>query len=579
MVKPLRSLRLCVKNYYKLSLQNMLTELFIRDFAIIAKLELNLEAGLTVLTGETGAGKSILIDALAMALGERADSSVIRQNCERSEIIASFALKPDQDAAQWLKAHDLFEDRECVLRRVVEADKASKAYINGRPVPLQQLRELSEHLVDIHGQHEHQSLLRRDAQRHMLDDYAQLADKIDTLGAHYHELKALETRRDNLNRESSDRAARIELLRYQVQELRALDLGADEIPRLEEEHTRLANASELIQGVQAAAQMLYEDDETAVTHLLGQVQRKIDGLSVYDAKLGELNALLNEAGIQIDEAGDRLRHYLDTLELDPERLAYVEQRLSAALDLARKHKARPEELPKILEQLDTVLNDIEHRDENLAKLEEQIGAARGAYMRLARAVTSRRQAAAQTLDREVSAQIEKLGMPGGVFEVRVTALAEGEIGAHGLERVEFMVSANPGQPSRPLNKVASGGELSRISLGLQVVTARVGRIPALIFDEVDVGIGGGVAEIVGRQLRTLGDKRQVLCITHLPQVAAQGHQHLQVSKHKKNGDTVVRIQALPQKERIAEIARMLGGVEITRQTLAHAEDMLSRATA
>jgi len=557
----------------------MLTELFIRDFAIVAKLELTLEAGLTVLTGETGAGKSILVDALALALGERADSGVIRQGCERSEIIASFALKPDQDAAQWLKAHELFEDRECVLRRVIEADKASKAYINGRPVPVQQLRELGEHLVDIHGQHEHQSLLRRDAQRQMLDDYARLTDSLTSLGAHYHEIKALEARRDNLNRESSDRTARIELLRYQVQELRALDLAADEIPRLEEEHARLANASELIQGVQAAALMLYEEDETAVSHLLGQVQRKIEGLSAYDAKLGELNTLLNDAGIQIDEAGDRLRHYLNALELDPERLAYVEQRLGAALDLARKHRARPEELPQVLERLDTELSDIEHRDENLAKLDEQIGTARGAYMKLAREIGKKRKDAAQTLGREVSAQIEKLGMPGGVFEVSLTALAAGEIGAHGLERVDFLVSANPGQPLKPLNKVASGGELSRISLGLQVVTARVGRIPALIFDEVDVGIGGGVAEIVGRQLRTLGDKRQVLCITHLPQVAAQGHQHLQVTKHKTNGDTLVRIQALPKKERVAEIARMLGGVEITRQTLAHAEDMLSRATA
>jgi len=557
----------------------MLTELFIRDFAIIAKLELGFEAGLTVLTGETGAGKSILVDALALALGERADSGVIRQGCARSEIIAGFTLQADQDAARWLREHDLFDDRECVLRRVIETDKASKAYINGRPVPLQQLRELGEHLVDIHGQHEHQSLLRRDAQRQMLDDYAQLADRADTLAGHYRQLKALEARRENLSRESSDRAARIELLRYQSQELRALDLAADEIPRLEDEHARLANANELIQGVQAVALTLYEDDETAVTSQLAQAQRKLDSLSAYDARLGEFNALLNEAGIQIDEAGGRLRHYLDTLELDPQRLAYVEQRLSAALDLARKHRVRPEELPQVLERLDTELSDIEHRDENLVKLEQQINEARATYLKLARDISKKRQDAAQTLGREVSAQLQKLGMPGGVFDPALTPLAEGELGAHGLERVEFMVSANPGQPLKPLTKVASGGELSRISLGLQVVTARVGRIPALIFDEVDVGIGGGVAEIVGRQLRTLGDKRQVLCITHLPQVAAQGHHHLQVSKHKKSGATVVQIQTLPPKERVAEIARMLGGVEITRQTLAHAEDMLSRASA
>jgi DNA repair protein RecN (Recombination protein N) len=554
----------------------VLNHLFIRDFAIVHKLELAIEPGLTVLTGETGAGKSILIDALALALGERAESHVIRHGCERTEVAAGFELKAVQDAARWLQAHDLFEDGECLLRRVVERDKGSKAWINGRPVPVQMLRELGELLVDIHGQHEHQSLLKREAQRQMLDDYAGLAGALVELGDVYQRLRELEARHAALRREGADRSARIEFLRYQVQELDALQLTADEIPQIEEEHKRLANASELVTGAQSIAHTLYDDDEIAVSGRLGQCIRQLEELSDYDAKLGELVTLLNEASVQVDEAASRLHQYLDGLEADPQRLEWLESRIAALHDLSRKHQVRPEELPGVLEHLRTELGDIEDFDVNLEKLEREIHATKDVFMKLAKDVSRDRAKAAVQLGKGVTSEMQKLGMPGGRFDVTLTSLAKDEISAHGLERIEYQVGANPGQPLKPLTKVASGGELSRISLALQVVTARVGRIPTLIFDEVDVGIGGGVAEIVGAQLRTLAGNRQVLCITHLAQVAAQGHHHLQVTKETAANTTITHIGPLNAAERVQEVARMLGGVEITRQTLDLAAEMLNR---
>ena len=557
----------------------MLTQLYIRDFAIVHELSLALEPGFTVLTGETGAGKSILIDALALVLGSRADSDVIRHGCARAEVTAGFALKPTHDAAKWLKEHDLFEDRECVLRRVIEADKPSRGFINGRPMPIQMLRELGEYLVDIHGQHEHQSLLRRDAQRQILDDYAGLEETVRTLAGQYREMESLRERLDALKQQTADRDARVELLRYQVRELDALGLTAEEIPALEEEHARLANGAELIEGVQAVAQAVQEDDESGVARQLARALARLESLSEYDAKLGEISTLLNEAAIQIDEAGNRLRHYLDGLDLDPERLQTVERRLSTVHDLARKHKVKPEELPALHARLRAELDDVENYDVNLGKLEENLKQARANYLKTAKEVSHRRDTAAKKLARAVTDEMQELGMPGGKFEVTLAPLPEGEAGPHGLERVEFQVSANAGQPARPLAKVASGGELSRISLALQVVLAGTGRIPTMIFDEVDVGIGGRVAEVVGRKLRALGNARQVLCITHLAQVAAQGAQHVQVRKRAEGKTTVAEATPLAERERTMEIARMIGGVEISKQTLAHAKDMLERASA
>ncbi len=557
----------------------MLAHLAIRDFAILDRLELDLEAGLTVLTGETGAGKSIVIDALALALGERAEAGVVRHGATRAEVTAAFALKPASPAARWLRQQDLFDDGECVLRRVIETDKPSRAFINGRPVPLQQLRELGDLLVDVHGQHEHQSLLKRDVQRDTLDVYAGLEETAATVTERHQALQSLTDRLAALTRQSADREARLELLRYQVRELDALGLKAEEIPQLEEEHARLAHGAELVEGVQAVAQLLYDDEEQALARGLARAMSRLEALSKHDPRLNEFQALLNEASIQIDEAAARLHQYLDGLDLDPQRLAQVESRMASVHELARKHRVPPEALPALAQQLRTELDDIENYDTNLGKLADDVQAARASYMKLARELSRKRQEAAGKLGKGVTQHMQELGMPGGKFEVALTPLPEGELSAHGLERVEFLVSANPGQPVKPLNKVASGGELSRVSLALQVVLAGLGRIPTLIFDEVDVGIGGRVAEIVGNKLRALGQSRQALVITHLAQVAAQGDRHLQVAKRNLKGATRVDVKPLSASERVDEIARMIGGVEISKQTLAHAKDMLERASA
>ncbi|MFL6621082.1 MAG: DNA repair protein RecN [Sulfurifustis sp.] len=557
----------------------MLTSLYIRDFAIIKMLALDVAAGLTVLTGETGAGKSILIDALALALGHRAETGSVRSGCTRAEVAASFVLKAKSDAARWLQEHELEADGDCVLRRVIENEKSSKGYINGRPVPIQMLRELGELLVDIHGQHEHQSLLRRDAQRQILDDYAELQDALEVVGRHYAEIRALDERLQTLMRETSDRDARLTLLRHQVKELETLNLKPGEIAALEEEHARLANGAELLDGAQSAVHALYEDDEAAIAHAIAQIARKLEALARHDPKLGEIAVLLNEAEIQINEAATRLQHYAAGLDLDPARLQWLDTRIAAVHDAARKYRVRAEELPATLERARAELADTENREENLARLNEQLEQARAGYFKAAEIVSKGRRQAATKLGRAVTERMQELGMAGGRFTVELTPLPETELSPYGRERIEFQVTANADQPAKPLAKVASGGELSRISLALQVVTAALGRIPTLIFDEVDVGVGGRVAEIVGQQLRRLAGARQVLCITHLPQVAALGEHHLRLLKETREGTTEVQVEPLKDADRVQEIARMLGGIEISKKTIAHAQDMLSRATA
>lgn len=555
----------------------MLGHLHIRDFAIVPNLEISLRGGLTVLTGETGAGKSIMIDALALVLGQRADHRVIRAGCRRAEITASFDLDSASDAARWLADNDLFADGECIVRRIIEIDRPTKGFINGRPVTMQMVRELGDALVDIHGQHEHQSLMKRDIQRQVLDDYVGIGDEVRQLGAHYRSWHELTARLDNLRRQEADQAARLELLKFQVDELGRLDLKPDEIAGLEDEHRRLANGAEILEGVQAIAYQLYDADEGAVSSVVGHAMQKLEELAEHDARLGEIAGLLSEAVIQIDEAASGLHNYADSLDLDPGRLGYLDERLGLISDLARKHHVEAEMLPEVYERLATELGDIEDFDNNLERLEREIRQAASDYDALAATVSTARTDAAARLGSSVSARMQELGMAGGVFEVSLAPLAEGERSAGGLERIEFLVSANLGQPVMALNKVASGGELSRISLALQVITASVGRVPTLIFDEVDVGIGGRVAELVGHYLRELGRSHQVLCITHQAQVAAQGEHHLQVAKSTDGESTTTRIHTLGTNERVEEIARMIGGIEISQQTLDHAADMLNRA--
>jgi len=555
----------------------MLAGLYIRDFAVIHALEVSLDRGLTVLTGETGAGKSILIDALALALGARAETGAIRHGTTRADISASFQLSKNHGASRWLTDNALDADGECVLRRVIETDKGSKGFINARPVPIQMLRELGELLVDIHGQHEHQSLLKRDAQRQLLDDYAGLTDEVGVLGTTYADLRAIEERLDTLKRESSDRESRLELLRFQVNELQALDLKPGEMAEIEEEHKRLANGAELLEGAQLAAQILTDDEEAAISTLLARVSGRLEQLAEVDPKLADALKLVNEATINTDEAAGLLHQYLDRLDLDPNRLRWLDERLGTLHDLARKHRVDADALPAVLQRLATELADIEDFDVNLDKLEASRRDTETTYREQAGKISKSRAVAAKKLAKAVTDKMQDLGMAGGKFEIVLAPLPQDEISATGLERIEFLVSANPGQPVKPLNKVASGGELSRISLAIQVVIASLGRIPTLIFDEVDVGVGGRVAEIVGQLLRDIGGSRQVLCITHLAQVAALGHQHVRVTKDAKANETWIAVTPLSAAERIEEIARMIGGVEISKQTIAHAKDMLDRA--
>jgi len=552
-----------------------LASLYVRDFAIVRQIDLDPAPGLTVVTGETGAGKSIMIDALDLVLGARAGGDVIRQGAGSTEVLAGFEPAPGGDARQWLAGHELDDEGHCVLRRIVYRDKPTKAFINDRPVTVQSLRDLGELLVDIHGQHEHQSLLRRDAQRRILDDYAGQTGEVDRLAALYEEHQALQQRLESLSRQGAERRTQLELYRYQLEELEQLELKENEYPELAQEHDRLAHASELIDGMRFAVEALYDADDHAVTHTLSQAGHRIEALVSYESRLSEVLALVNNARVEIEEAAGQLHHLLDRTELDPQRLQWLQERIGTIVDLARKHQCEPEALPAVTEQLRQRVAELEDADLDQTALQTRIDEKRADYDALARTVGERRHAAAETLGKAVTGHMQHLGMEGGQFQVAVSS--GGPVPSrHGYEQVELRVAANPGVPARPLSKVASGGELSRISLAVQVVIAQLGRVPCLIFDEVDVGIGGRVAEIVGHLLRTLGETRQVLCITHLPQVAAQGHHHLHVAKH--DGPPVqVAVEPLDDEQRVSEIARMLGGIEITEQTLAHARDMLERA--
>lgn len=555
----------------------MLTHLHIWNFAIVEKLDLEFENGLTVLTGETGAGKSILLDALGLALGDRAETHVIRHGSEKAEISVTFDTRHNSKAENWLLERDLNSEQECIIRRTISANGPSKAFINGKPSPIQSLRELGEMLVDLHGQHEHQSLLRRNEQRELLDEVAGHSPLLARLKQAYNNWKALQEELQSTRQAKTDREAHLDLLRYQVKELETLDLTTEELDTLDGEHRRLANASRLLEGGTRIMQLLEEDEQASVNTRLGQCEAELQTLAKLDNQLSSTTELLNNAAIQIKEAASELRHYLDTMEIDPQRLQWIEQRLADIQDLSRKHHITIEELPALLPKLQQELTALEEADIRMGRLQEDIDQAADTYRQLAKKLTAGRKKAAKRLSAQITESMQHLGMQGGYFAIDLDPHGEERFSPHGQEQVDFLVSANPGQPAKPLTKVASGGELSRISLAIQVIAAQDSWIPTLIFDEVDVGIGGRVAEIVGHQLRTLAEQRQVICVTHLPQVAALGHQHLQVHKTSKTNTTFSQIQRLDEQQRIDEIARMLGGLEITDKTLSHAKEMIDRA--
>lgn len=552
----------------------MLHSLNIQNFTIIDELTLEFKSGMTVLTGETGAGKSILIDALLLALGDRTDSKVIRTDSERCVVNATFAIQQLPAAQQWLSSHELVSDDECLLRRIITADGRSKAFINGQVVPLQLLRELGNILIGIHGQHEHQALLKPDKQRVMLDAYAghgALCKKVQNL---YQQWRKTQEALQTLQTQNSERSARSELLRYQVNELDKLALQADELIELDKEQRQLANADRLLENCQTAISLLGDNEDGNALTLLNTIHQQLLTVQNIDPKINNTVELINSAIIAAQEAESELRHYLDQVELNPERLNWVEQRLSAIHDVARKHRVAPAELCELHTRFAQELNQLENHDVHLQQLQQELTQFAQAYLQAAAELSLSRQRATQRLMPLVEKSIRQLGMPQGRFIVQLETLADQQFTSFGLERVEFQVSANPGQPLQPLAKVASGGELSRISLAIHVLTAQNDATPTLIFDEVDSGIGGGTAEVVGRLLRDLSAHTQVLCVTHLPQVAALGHQHLQINKTLSKKSTKTEVISLDQRAKINEIARMLGGVKITEHTLAHAQEMV-----
>jgi DNA repair protein RecN (Recombination protein N) len=548
----------------------MLRRLTIRDFVLVDRLELEFQGGFGTLTGETGAGKSILVDALAFALGERADASLIRAGSERAEIGAEFDLDQSPAAAAWLQDHDIDSQDGLLLRRVLDANGRSRAYLNGSPVTQAQLREVAEGLVDIHGQHAHQSLLRGDAQRVLLDSHARLDALLAEVATAWRQWREARNRLEAAADGIEALAAEREQLSWQLGELAALGFSSEEWRALNDEHKRLAHAASLGEGAQFALQVLAEGDAACEVQV-ASVASRLDGLAEYDPALSEVAVLLQSAQAELSEAISALRRYANRVELDPQRLTDVESRLEAVLDCARKFRCTPDELPALLarwqERL-AVLGDAG----DLAGLSERVEAAGKQYGELARRLSAGRASAALALGGEVSQVMQQLALGGGCFDIALLPIEGGS--ASGLEQIEFRIAGLAGNESRSLAKVASGGELSRISLAIQVVTSQAASVPTLIFDEVDVGIGGGVAEVVGRLLRELGAERQVLCVTHLPQVAARANWQWQVSKVSEAGQLRSRVSTLGTEARIEEIARMLGGIEITPITRQHAKEML-----
>ena len=549
----------------------MLKFLSIRDFVIVSSLELDFSSGFTALTGETGAGKSILIDALSLALGERGDAAMVRNGCERAEISAEFDISGLPQLCAWLREQELEGDEGvCLLRRVLDAGGRSRGFINGRSATLQQMREAGEQLLDIHGQHAHQSLLRPDAQRVLLDGYAGLAAEAENVATLYRAWQALRRSRISLSENAGAMAAERELLQFQRDELRGLNFDAAEWAETQVEHARLAHAAGLLETAAFGLETLSESETACLAQLNALTVRLRDGMA-HDASLGDILKMLESAHADLQETVYSLRHYQQHLDSDPQRLDELEQRIRDVMDAARKYRVAPEHLDEVRQRIGARLAQL-GGDADLAELEKQEVVAQQAYLAAARKLSAGRKQAADKLAREITAAMQTLAMQGGSFAVALAPLAEGNV--HGLESVEFQVAANPGVPPRSLAKVASGGELSRIGLAIQVATSQVASVPTLIFDEVDSGIGGRVAEIVGHLLKQLGRDYQVLCVTHLPQVAAAADHQWQVSKAVEEGVTLSRIAVLDGEQRVEEIARMLGGVKITETTRKHAAEML-----
>ncbi len=555
----------------------MLTNLSILDLAVVKTLDLDLNKGMSVLTGETGAGKSILLTALGLALGDRADSGYVRPDSKRAEVNLEFDLADAAPAREWLRDNELDDGPHCLVRRVVNQDGRSKAYINNRPVTLQALQELSGKLVEIHGQHAHLTLLNADEQRRLLDAFAGNQALLEQLNVCFRQWQQAYKELAALVKASADQTEREELLRYQMDELQQLDMKQFDYAALSEEHDRLANLGKILQTGQGLLDGLYENDALSANGILNRSVSELQQIAHYAQELQGIASLLSEAQIQAEEAALQLRRFLDSQEADPARMTELENQLAIIHALSRKHHVKPEGLPAQLAKLEQELGALTHSSERIEALQDSTAKLLADYQALANQLSQSRRSGGERLQRQISAMIKELGMPQGEFLVTVEDQAGEAPKLHGKDQVCFLVSANPGLPPKPLAKVASGGELSRISLAIQVTTSNDKTTPTMIFDEVDSGIGGGIAEIVGQKLRSLSQNRQALCVTHLPQVAAQAHHHLYVQKNHETDITSSTVRLLTGDERVEEVARMLGGVNITANTLAHAREMLSHA--
>lgn len=553
----------------------MLTHLNIQNFTLVDRLDLDIKPGMTVITGETGAGKSIVLDALALTLGDRAEADRVRTGATRADITATFDTSAIPSAQEWLLNMDLQQQdnpQECLLRRLINNEGKSKSYINGQPVTLQQLRILGEMLIDIHSQHEHQSLLIKDTHRRLIDEFAGQTDLAKQVRLAFREWQSRLEHFIHLRDNAADVSARFQLLSYQANELEQLGLQPGEQAKLEAEQRSLANAEEILHGSQQLTAFC-GDEEQGLSVNLHRALHILRNLPEKSAALQTAEELLTSAQIQVEEAQHEIDRHIDSFNLDPARLAAVEDRLSAIYDLARKHRIQPEELPAFIEKLSTELEQLQSGDGKLDQLAQQVAQAEKAYRQLAEQLSAKRSKAGTSLAKQVNEQLKLLAMTNANLSISLIPLTD-KPGPNGLEDVEFLISTNPGQAPRPLAKIASGGELSRISLAIQVITAKTSATPTLVFDEVDVGIGGATGDVVGQLLRQLGERGQVICVTHLAQVASKGHQHLQVVKTASKKSAESTLVELAGESKVEEIARMLGGLKITDQSLAHAREML-----
>ena len=555
----------------------MLMNLQVRDFAIIEKIEIEFEPGMTVLTGETGAGKSILVDALGLVLGERGSAQLVRSGAKRAEFSAEFDVSALEFVRAWLDEQALDLDGDCLLRRVINADGRSRAFINGNAVPLSQLKSVGELLLDIHGQQFHQSLGRRPIQRDLLDHFGGLLEQRAATATSYSQWLAVAARLKSLLSADADRASRLDLLTFQLQEFESLGLDVGEPEDLNSERQKLQNSGRLADGIAIALDTLIDSESSNANDLIADATRSIESISEYDSSLKPIVELLHTASIQVSEATETLRRYGEAIDMDPRRRDWVEERLDAIQSIARKHRVSVNEIPVLQTKLRDELDELTNAEQRGKELEIQAAALRDEFLYKANALSAGRVKAAKSFSAAVTDAMSGLGMPDGRFEVALSRLAEGSARSWGIDEIDFMISANPGQEILPLAKIASGGELSRMSLSIQVIASNGSAIPTMIFDEVDSGIGGSVAEMVGRRLQELGNYRQILCVTHLPQVASLADQHLRISKVTDGKSTRTGLRVLGKEERIEELARMLGGVLITRKTLAHAAEMLAGA--